>query len=92
MMADERIRRKRMETRAADRDVRAILALGLVLALAACVAPSARTPDDIAKAGAFVNTAVGDAEEAARRARAYSTANIWKRAAREVEEAEVSLR
>ncbi len=71
---------------------RAILALGLALALAACAAPSARTPEPIAKAGAFVKTAVSDAEKVAWRARAYHSANIRERAAREVEEAEVILR
>jgi hypothetical protein len=39
-----------------------------------------------------VTTAVGDAEETARRARAFSHANENKRAAIEVEEAEVILR
>ena len=43
-------------------------------------------------AGALVMTAVGDAREVARRARAYQSANVRKRAAIEVEEAEVILR
>ncbi len=66
--------------------------LGLALALAACTAPSARTPEDVAKAGAFVMTAAGDVQEVARRARAYHSTNVRKRAAIEVEEAEVILR
>ena len=70
---------------------RAILAIGLALALAACATPSARTPEGVEKASAFVETAVADAEKVARRALAYHSANIRKRAAIEVEEAEVIL-
>ena len=66
-----------------------VLALGFALTLAACAAPSAWSPEDIVNASASVKTAVGDAEEAAWRARTYNSANIWVRAAHEVEEAEV---
>jgi myosin heavy subunit len=71
---------------------RAFLALGLALALAACAAHSARTPEDFAKAGAFVKEAVVDTEKVARRAHAYHSANVRKQASIEVEEAEVILR
>lgn len=91
-MANKGISQKRTEILATALSGRAILALGLALALAACAAPSAPTPGGIEKAGALVKTAVGDAEEVARRARAYNDANIRKRAAIEVEEAEVILR
>ncbi len=86
------IRRRHAEKFAPTKAGRAILALSLALALATCAAPSLRTSESIEKAGAFVNTAVGDAKEVALRALAYHDANRRKRAAIEVEEAEVILR
>ena len=86
------IRRRRAEEFAPTKAGRAILALSLALALAACAAPSLQTSESIEKAGAFVNTAVSDAKEVALRALAYHDANRRKRAAIEVEEAEVILR
>ncbi len=71
---------------------RVIVVIGLALALGACAAPSPLTSEGIEKAGAFVNTAVSDAKEVALSALAYHDANIRKRAAIEVEEAEVILR
>ena len=84
--------RKRTEILAKAMSGRAILALGVALALGACAVPATRTSEGVEKAGAFVKIAVIDTEEVARRARAYHSANIRKRAAIEVEEAEVILR
>ncbi len=92
-MVEKCLLRRRARTLAAAAVAhRTTLALGLALALAACTVPSARMSEDVATAGAFVTTAVGDAEEVARRARKYHSANVRERAAIEVEEAEVILR
>ena len=80
------------EISALGMDGRALTVACLALALGACGMFSARTPDGVEKAGAYVESAVTDTEEVARRALAYHGANIRKRAAIEVEEAEVILR
>jgi hypothetical protein len=84
--------RRHAKTLASVLSGRAILVLGVALALAACAAPSAWVSDGIENAGAYVKTAAGDIEKVAGRARAYHSANVRKRAAREVEEAEVIQR
>ena len=86
------ILRRRTEILAAANSGRSILMLGLALALSACAAPSVQSPEGVEKAGAFVKTAVSDTEVVARRAHAYNSVNIRKRATIEVEEAEVILR
>ncbi len=83
------IRRRDAENLASTINSPTILALGFALALAACSMP---TPGGVETARAFVETAVVDTEVVARRALAYHEANIRKRAAIEVEEAEVILR
>ena len=87
-----RVRKWRDSIAAAGLSGGAIVAFGLAVTLGACQMPAARSTDDVANAAASVRTAVGDAEEIARRARAYDNANIWIRAAHELEEAEVVLR
>ena len=52
---------------------------------------SAPISDDVEKAGAFVKSAADDTETVANRARIYHDVNSRKRAAIEVEEAEVIL-
>jgi hypothetical protein len=91
-MANERIFRTQTVTLAAHKAVGAILVLGLALTLAGCIGPFARTSNGVERSGALVKDAVDDAEKVALRALAYHGANVRKRAAIEVEEAEVILR
>ncbi len=91
-MDDERILTRQAVTSAAHKAAGAILVLGLALTLAACIGPFARTSNGVEKSGALVKDAVGDTEKVAQRALAYHSANVRKRAAIEVEEAEVILK
>lgn len=58
--------------------------------LAAC-ASTVTPPDDVSKSKAYLQNAIEDVEVAARRARAFRSANIWDRADKELDSAKLIL-
>ena len=82
---------RRPADRATFRYSRLALAFSLVLTSAACAMFASPASEDVERSNAFIKRAVGDTETVANRARVYHDVNSRKRAAIEVEEAEVIL-
>ena len=79
--------------RGAGTKFRNLIWVGMVaaaLGLASCV-DSVGPPGDVQTSRGYLKTAVEDAEEAARRVRAFRSANLWNRADKELDSAKLIL-